>query len=244
MTTRSEQDAAGSLRAFYDDQSGERLALFQPVVFVDDFIGAATTIPTAATAGVPFIAKLVKSAGTPTLAGVADAAGGVVEGALDNTAEKQEATLYFGDQLQFDVTKGVIFEARVNLAVLPSAAGVEAVFGLQSAWADGPDNATEYLRFQANGSGAINAQAEDGTTTTSDASGVTVVAGTWHIFRIDATDPTNVLFFIDGVEVASGVSFAATGAAAILQPYMSVYKAAGAGVATFQVDYVKIGNGR
>jgi hypothetical protein len=69
---------------------------------------------------------------------------------------------------------------------------------------------------------------------------------TFHIFRIDATDPTNVRFFIDGVEVSTSgqMSFAATGANAILQPYFSVYKASGVGVGTFDLDMVQLGMNR
>lgn len=244
MTTRSDLDTAFSLRAFYDDQTFERLAVFKPVYFYDDFEGADFTIPTSATAGYAWISKTVKTAGSPTAAFVSNAAGGAVQVALDATSEAQEAVIYFGDQKSFDVTKKLVFEARVNLSTLPSASGVLAVWGLQSSWISGPSNAAECLRFGASGNGAVNAIANDGTTSTSDTTGVTVTAGAWHIYRIDASDVTNVLFFIDGVQVADGVPFAATSSSAILQPYLSVSKPSGTGVGTLQVDYVKIGTTR
>jgi hypothetical protein len=40
------------------------------------------------------------------------------------------------------------------------------------------------------------------------------------------------------------MSFAATGTAAILQPYFSVYKLSGTDVATMQVDSVQVGMNR
>ena len=243
MTTRAKY--RGSVQTFYDDgQSYETVERMSGLRFIEDFVGAgAQVIPAVGSAvdGFPWVKKLVETAGTPTVAGVANAGGGIMQCALDATSEKQEATLYWGDSKGLDVTKGFIVEWRANLHVLPSVAGVEAVFGVSSSWIDGPDNAAEYLEFGANGSGAINLRSQDGTTQNSIASGVTVVADGWHVYRIDAVDLTDIKYFIDGVQVSAtnALAFAATGANAILQPYASVYKAAGVGVATLQLDYVK-----
>jgi hypothetical protein len=159
----------------------------------------------------------------------------------DCHVEKQDAALYFGDQKNFDVTKGLVWEARAQLSVLPSAAGVQAVFGVSSAWIDGPDNATQYLEFGATANGAILIRSQDGTTQNSIASGVTVLTTEWHIYRIDCSDVTDIKFYIDGVQVSANnaVAFAATGANAILQPYNAMYKPSGTGVGTLTLDYVK-----
>jgi hypothetical protein len=234
-------DRYGQLLAYISDVSYETVARFAPIVFDDDFVGNGhTAVPTTATAGYPWIKKLVKTGGSPSVGAVANLGGGVMSALIDTTSEKQEATLYFGDQLNFDVSKGAIFEARVNFHTIPSAAQVEVVFGLQSAWQDGPDNAGFYLEFQALGNGIINCRSKDGVNTTSDASTVTMVADVWHVFQIDASDPTNLRFFIDGVMVTLGATraFAATGANAILQPYMSVYKASGTGSGEVRADYL------
>ena len=71
------------------------------------------------------------------------------------------------DNLSLDVTKGLNFEARVLLSVMPSAAGVQAVWGVGSVWIDGPNNNTCFLRFGATANGAVLIQAFDGVTTTS-----------------------------------------------------------------------------
>jgi len=246
MVTRSELSSAGSLRAFFDDATGERLEMFQPFVLWEDFAGPVVALPTSANAGQQWIKKLVQSGGTPTAARVASQAGGIIRLALDATSEKQEASVYQADDLGWDATKGLIWEARVNLHVLPSAAAVEMVWGLQSAWIDGPDNASYYMQFQALASGAVNLRTKDGVNTISKASGTTKTADSWSVYRIDATDVTDVKFFIDGARVSttSALSFAATGANALLQPYFSVYKASGTGVGSMDVDAVKIGNGR
>ena len=63
-----------------------------------------------------------------------------------------------------DVTKGLNFEARVRLSVLPSAAGAQAVWGLGSVWVDGPNNNACFVRFGATANGAVLIQSYDGTT--------------------------------------------------------------------------------
>lgn len=227
---------------FFDTASQERVFILSPIFYEDDFMAAGKqAFPTSSTQGVDWVKKLVQTGGTPTVAGVASAAGGVVQNALDATSEKQEATLYWADNKHLDVTKGLIFEARVKLSVLPSAAGVQAVWGVSSSWIDGPDNASDYVEFGATANGNILLRSQDGTTQNSIASGVTVLATDWHIYRIDMTDVTDVKFFIDGAKVSgnSALAFAASGSSSILQPYFSVYKPSGTGVATLQVDYAR-----
>jgi hypothetical protein len=242
MSTRSRY-LAGT-QAFYDPQQNyEHMMSMAPLFYDEEFLGggkAGGTIPSSATAGSDWVKKIVGAA-PPTVGGVANAGGGQVACALTSTSEKQDAALYWGDQKALDVTKNLVMEIRVQLSVLPSAAGVQAVWGLSSAWIDGPDNAGQYLEFGATASGAILLRSQDGTTQKSIASGITVLATDWHVYRIEAIDPTDIRFYIDGVQVSANnaVPFAATGSSAILQPYMSVYKPSGTGVATLTVDYFR-----
>lgn len=250
MTTivGSRQDADGNTTAIFDTNTQETIARYLPISFDEDFLGAghAAGIPAAGSpvAGYPWVKKIV-GAGPPTVALVANAGGGIVANALTATSEKEDAALYFNDQLTFDMTKGVVWEARIAFSVLPTTL-VESVFGLQSAWIDGPDNASFYAQFQASASGLINMRTKDGVNTLSYATGVTLVAGAFHIFKIDASNVADVQFFIDGVRVSTPgqMSFAATGANAILQPYLSMYKASGTGVGTLQIDMVQIASNR
>jgi len=244
MSLRSHKDGVGNDTSFFDDATFERVIPLKRVGFTNDFFGAEAAIPTSANVGFPFIAKLVQTAGTPTAARVANAVAGVVGLALDATSEKQEATLYFGDSLEFDVTKALEFEFVLQLHALPSAAAVEMVWGMQSAWIDGPDNASYYVEFQCLGNGAVNVRTKDGVNTLSNAAGVSLTTTGQHIFRVDCTDVTNIQFFVDGAKVspvppAALMAFAATGANAVLQPYVSVYKASGTGVGTIYVDAVR-----
>lgn len=250
MTTivGSRRDADGNATAYYDTNSQETLVRMSPVTLDEDFIGAGhSSIPVAGTpaTGYPWVRRTVQTAGAPSVAIVANSVGGQVLLALDATSEKQEASLYANDVLNWDVTKGLVWEARIALAVLPGA-GVEAVWGLQSTWIDGPDNAGFYARFQALASGAVSMQTKDGVNTLSAATGFTLAAGGFHIFRIDATNPGSVVFSIDGTNVSAPnqMSFLATGASAVLQPYVSVYKAAGVATGSMLLDMVQLAMNR
>lgn len=236
---------------FFDGDSRETVARLAPLAFSDDFIGRGKlTVPgmtrdEAAQAQVawPNMGWMKKIVGVapPTVAGVASAIGGQIACALTAASEKQDAVLYWGNQKGLDITKGLVFETRIRLSVLPSAAGVQAVAGVCSDWIDGPDNNACYARFQANSSGLLYFRCFDGVTTTSVSTGVTLAASDWAILRIDASDIANVRFFVNGAQVSpeNAVSFAATGALAVLQPYLGVYKPSGTGVATLITDCVR-----
>ena len=240
---KSLNDGTGHLRTFYDGNTQETVARFQPCLLDEDFLGAGhSSIPVfgSPATGYAWVQKTVKTSGSPAVAVIANSAAGIVALSLDATPEKQEATLYANDQRNWDVTKNLFFEARLAFVTLPTTL-VEMVCGLQAAWIDGPDNSAAYVRFQASASGLVNMQTYDGTTTTSASSGVTLLAGAFHVFRIDASSVTNIRFFIDGVETSTTgqFQFAGTGATAVLQPYTSVYKASGTGIGTLQVDMIQ-----
>ncbi len=247
---RSRLDAIGNSLAEFDASTQETIQRYTAATFEDDFIGPshAAGIPTVITLGYPWIQKIVGAA-PPTVGVVANASGGIMQIALTAASQKQDADLYCGDVLNWDATKSATFETRLAMSVLPTTL-VEVVFGLRSAWIDGPDNATAYIDFQMLASGLVNCRALDGVTSAqSVSSGVTLVASAYHNFRFDAADPTNVGFYIDGVKVSpvpptAPITFAATGATAILQPYFSCYKASGTGVGTMLIDSVQCGVNR
>src|SRR5581483_5939368 len=216
----------GNQLEFHDQTTQELTWIASPLYFDDDFIGAGHTagIPAAGApaAGYPWVKKIVGVA-PPTVALISNSGGGQVSCTLAATSEKEDAALYWNDSLSLDVTKGLVWQARVALSVLPSVAGVQAVWGMGSAWIDGPNNRSFYLSFGVSGNGNVLMQSQDGVTQNAIASGVTVNAGDFHNYRIDATDVTDIKFFIDGVRVSGNnqIAFAATGANAILQAYNS-----------------------
>jgi hypothetical protein len=239
------RDADGNNRAFIDTNTQETLVRLQPLVFEDDFVGAGHTAGIPATAS-PIAGyawtKTIVGAAPPTAAMVSNAAGGVVAMALASTSEIEEASILGNNNLTFDASKNLVFEARAAFQVVPSVAGVEIVFGLMSTWASTPDTNAYYLRFQANGSGLINCQSKDGVSTFSVSSGVTTTAGAYHLFRIDATNTADVAFYIDGARVnaVSSISFAAVAPNSVLQLYAGAYKTASAGLGTLYIDAISV----
>ncbi len=222
----------------FDDTSYETLQRGNALYFYDDFLGTAVLAD-----GTTMWNK--KDTGAATEAILANGVGGVYELALTNGDEKQEAGLYFGDTLNFDITKGLIWEARVNITVLPTLLA-EAQWGLASAYVEGWDNISYSVGFDIDGNGAVNLSCDDNTTDSLVSSGTTILADAYHIYRIDCSDVTKIRYYIDGVEQAasSTIPFAATGSNAKCQPYLYIYKAAGAGVGTMDVDYVRIWQNR
>ncbi len=238
---------AAGVPALYDSLTSETVLPYSTVFFDEDFIGAriaAGSWPTTPVVGEPWV---YKKQGSPTGVSAISAAGaGIVRLALAATSEAEEAALDFYDLLTFDVTKNIGFDCRVRMPVLPSATGVEAVFGLMSTGTTAPDANAYYIRFQLSGSGLVNVQTKDGVNTNSAASPLTFGTVDWHIFRVDCSNPSSIGFYIDGILVAlaSAFAFAATGANALLQPYIGVYKPSGTGVATMDVDMFKVWNNR
>lgn len=238
----------GGLQHFFDKPSWETVKVMAPILFQDDFVGAGSlAIPAAGSAesGVSWVKKIVGAA-PPTVAGLSSNAGGVIECALTSASQKQDAVAYFDDNKCFDVSKGLAWEARIKLAVLPSASGVQAVWGLANSWIDGPDSNTYYLQVGATANGTLLARSQDGVTQNSSSLGVTLTTADWAIVRVDAFDLTNVRFWVDGVDCtpSTAIAFAATGANAILQPYFGVYKPSGTGVASLDVDYIRVWGNR
>jgi hypothetical protein len=241
-------DIDGNAQREFDVATQETIARMAAAVLDEDFLGAGhpTAFPTTATTGYPWVAKIVGT--TPTVGIVANQAGGVVAIAL-TSGTTQEAVLYAGDQLNWDMTKYASFETRLALSVLPTGVA-ELAWGFHSAYVAGPDNTAQYLDFQVLGNGAVNVRIKDGVSAAqSFASGVTLVAGAFHNFRIDISNPANVVFYIDGKRVgptppSAAMTFAATGASAILQPYFVAFKGATADLGTMQVDMVQAGMNR
>jgi hypothetical protein len=128
-------------------------------------------IPATAESGVPWVKKIVGAA-PPTVGVKADEVNGILECALTATSEKQNAELYWGDELQWSVRQGLNFEARVKASVLPTDAA-EIVVGFISNWADGLDAATYSVFFTLDGSGEIFCEKDDNATDESVTSGVT-----------------------------------------------------------------------
>ena len=229
-------------QVFYDGSTFETLMTGFPVQYIEDFLGVA--------GGGPFDGTTkwnVVDVGTATEAIVADSSNGqfLLHLAADNEAE--DAVLYHGDNKTFDVGNGLIFEARVNMAVAPGV-GVCAVFGMCGDHNLDKDTVTEAAWFRFDASLVCKVETDDTTNNNDDiATGHTAVAGTYDIYRIDFTDLTDVKFYINGTRVASGTTFDMSNLTAgeqQMQPYFSLDKTSGTGLGDINIDYVKIFSNR
>ena len=239
----------------FDGTTMETTVSCSPFQFSDEFVGAGHTagIPAAGSpvAGYPWVKKIVGAA-PPTVALVANGSGGLIANTLLATSEAEEASLYFNDSLAVDTTKIGQAEWRAALSVAPSAAGVQAFVGLGSAWVGGPQNLARYVGFGWSASGALLIWSKDGAGNTysfaaAPIGGSAIVSdANYHIFRIDWSNAADVGFYYDGnrVNAVGSVVWAATGANAVLQPWSTVYKPSGVGLATLTLDKIDIFNGR
>lgn len=226
--------------AYWDSSTFETLDALYPIKFYDDFIGADVVIPASGSveSGVAWSKKLVGAA-PPTVAKTADGVNGLVDLSLTSADQKQDAALHMNDELMFSIAQGSIFEARLALTTLPTLAGV-ASFGLWGAWADG--GSAYRVGFEVPAGGLVACESDDNATDTSASSGITLVAGVYHIFRIDCTVQSAIRFYIDGAAVATATTFAnaASASNSKSQPHIGLYKASGAGLGVISLDYVKV----
>lgn len=174
---------------------------------------------------------------------VADGAGGQLSLAMDADNNAEDAVLYHSDNRFFDVSKNLQIEFRARVSVLPTETG-QIVMGIAGDHNLAKDSVTEHAWFKLDGSGAVVVETNDTTNDNDDeATGVTVLTSEWRVYRIDFSDLSDVKFFIDGSQVASGTTFDMSnlaGAELILQPYFSLDKDADVGVGTLLLDYVRI----
>ena len=224
----------------YDKVTFESVLGMFPIVFYDDFIGADVVIPAsgAVESGCKWSKKIVGAA-PPTVAKTADGVNGMVLASLTADDQKQDAALHMNDELMFSLAQGAIFEARLSLTTLPTLLAI-ASFGLWGAWADG--GSAYRVGFEVPAGGIVTCESDDNATDTATASTITLVAGTYYIFRIDCTDQADIKFYIDGVRVCSTTTFnnAASAANSKSQPHIGLYKASGAGLGVLSVDYVRV----
>ena len=209
---------------FFDDSTHERVLPIAPIELEDDFLGTLNSDKWTAS-----------DAGNETELKVDNQHGGVFELLFTTTDQKQTPGLYQGDRLEFNIDKGPIFEARVAIQTLPTLL-CEFFFGMSGATADGTisTNAGPLIHafFLFDGSGVAFVCTDDNTLDSAIVTtGITVVAGAYHIYRIDMTEPANVLFFIDGVRVASGTVFNMSTGSESLQAYFRGHKASDVGTA-------------
>lgn len=168
-----------------------------------DFRGV-HTIPTVGSGdGGPW-AKAITGAAPPTVQGVS---GGGVALALTSASQAQNACLYQGDVLPFDIDDIVRVEWIAALSVALSAAAASMAFGLTSARNDAIDSITEAALFRSLGTGGeILVETDDGTNNNDDIATGQTLGTAYKRFAID---------FMSGVKTQSPPAASLGGKAAL-----------------------------
>jgi len=208
-----------------------------PEVF-EDFLGAS-----GATLPAPWGEQDTSSAGSPVTAYVNGRLNGAYELTHDTQDEAQMMSLYWSDQLMIDPTQNPYFEARVNIATDGStlSANQRVVFGLASARNATLDSITHHCWFRVEGASlVVKVEGDDGTTDTNDqATDFSYTNDTYHVYKIDMSDLSNVRFVFDGQDCGS-VDVSAMTSSNGLQPFIEIQKDGDAEEDSIEVDYVKV----
>ena len=184
------------------------------------------------------------SAGAPTTAVKTATRNGIMELTLAADSEAEIVAIDWGNFQAIPATRAPLFQCRLNVAVLPITAE-RMVWGLQSARNSTLNSVATNLWFRLEASGALLMESDDGTTDNDDqATGVTLVAGTYYVFTIDARDKNAVTYWIADADGFNHRKLGTLAAAALAvtdltQPVFAVQKDSGTGVPSMYIDYVR-----
>jgi hypothetical protein len=241
MGIRVDNNRPGITRYYDPNQAFMTTGVIAPVSFYEEFLGKTfdtTNIWTALD---------VSAAGNTTPVVVADAPNGVLSLPLDSTNEVQLAGITWGDQRTRD--------AEPVSRIRGAREAVGAADGRR--WPASASPAITTLRSTPwrNRSGSVSMAAvrhhgrdgRHGRTRRASkvATGVTLTTADWAVLRIDCTDPANVLFYINGAQVAASTTFNMNQVAGLtLQPVCRIGKESAAATSALQVDYVRVWQNR
>jgi len=217
--------------AVVEFRAGEAAAplVSDDIVFEDDFLGDSLGAHWATV-----------DVGDATQTIVADEHGGAVSCLIAATSEAEDAVIYFGDELNFDIDHLKRIEMRAK--IITPGAGVTLVWGMAGAHDLDKDTVAQNAWFRVEG-GTLDllVESDDGTNNNDDDdTAINLVSDAYHDFMIDFTDTSDVKFFVDGVQVSDATTFDMSNYTGGLQPYFSGDKASGTTTGQVIVDKVKI----
>lgn len=189
---------------------------------------------------------------------VASVSGGSMDLALDATSEVQNACLYMGNILPYDI-EDLIRVSFLVKATASLAAAVSAAFGVCSARNDTLDTIAEQAMFRLQGSNALLCESDDGTTDNDDIATGFNLSTTYRRCVIDfstgiltRSPPLKSLggraqthFFVSNdngtlQRVATGTNFNLSAYAGNLQLFAQIQKTTGTAVGTLSILEVEV----
>lgn len=187
---------------------------------------------------------------------VASAAGAMVL-TLDSTSEVQNACLYQGDVLSYDIDdlESIEFWVKASASLDSS---VSVAIGVASARNAAIDSITEAALFRLIGNNTVVVETDDGTNNNDDVATGDTLSTTWKRCVINFKDstttvvpgpnlgaPSNVNFRMENSqgllrEVATGTRFDMSNYTGGLQPFVQIQKTSGTATGTLSVRRVKV----
>jgi len=182
---------------------------------------------------------------------VTDSACGVYRIGTGTDNETQSAQLSWGTNLEINLSKKPLFEARIKLTLSGSNALGHAnqrmVWGVgtgQAAAETALDNSTINAWFRIEGTdGKIYTEVDDNVSGNDDDNdtGETIDESVYYTYAIDFQDLSSVKFFIDGSQVGAGLDLSAITANQGVEPYFCVHRTSDADTAELMlIDYVRV----
>ncbi len=235
------------IQIFYDAITFETVHVNAPYHFYDDFTGLVGQVLNADVAQTWGVID-VSAAGLTTpiiLPGTAaNAATGVVHLMMAvGSNEAQDSGIYWADQTPISLYNDVQIEFRLALHDAIGAA-TQAMWGVEGAHNADGDTVDESAWFRVQGDQVLTVETDD-TTNDEDtvATGITLVADEFHIFRIDFANMADVKFYVDGVRVGQATTLDMTNLSAIeamIQPIIKLDHGAVAQAGSIYLDSVRI----
>lgn len=210
------------------------------IVIDDDFLGDWPAAGTALSGQGPCAWTKTETNGLGVTS--SDEANGVLKFAFDAVAEAATATLFM-ENSPVDIDNGPVFECRLAIFDIGDDVALDIDFGLAS-----DDHATDFeaiatfAAFHLDGTDlSVKCHSDDGTTDTAPVdSTVDLVDDTYANFKIDASDKSDVKFFINGVRVLSGTTFDISDYTGTLTPIVMVEKTNNDTTADVRADRVRV----
>jgi len=247
----------GGRRLSHDAVSEKQFVSRSPGTYVELFSDFIQDV--GETINLPFVYTEAGSTGNQT-GNFIDAPDGVLRLLHTVTTEAEACLLSLGGTNAISPTKEVIFEARVKItlstdSVFEDGSVYEVIVGMATAGStvsvsagafDGfADNVGFRLGGGAQETNSIFLESDDGTTDNDDKdSGIDFTSGTYHTYKIDMTDTSNVKFYVDGVSANNGNTFdmSAIAATDYLEPFILFARTSDGGTErahAMDIDYVK-----
>lgn len=227
----------GNQLCFYDGTTYESILPVAPILLYDDFLGGVVNTDLWTEVDVGDSTKAISAS--------------ILTYHLHATDQAEDAGLYGRDDKSFNLDKGPIIEFRAAVHIAPTLDGqillgiTNDSYGVASMRFATADEIAKFAGFgfyTTLGTGLIAGIWTDDGTTDNNAvtTATTMTLDTYNIYRIDFTDITNVKFYIDGVQVATGTTFDISASANVtVQPIAMCMKNSGAGLGDLYLDYIK-----